>query len=52
MVIETINKKYYVLIENNIYNLIQIEDEHLSGSIKAISTKEFEAIKIFKIYSL
>ncbi len=37
MVMETINKKYYALIGNDIYNLIQVEDERLHGNAKTLS---------------
>ncbi|WP_342259304.1 hypothetical protein [Spiroplasma endosymbiont of Dioctria linearis] len=51
MIMETINKKYYALIGNDIYNLIQVEDELLHGSMKTLSNKEFETTKIPKIDS-
>ncbi len=51
IVIKTINKKYYTLIGNDIYNLIQVDDEHLHGSMKTLSNEEFETTKIPKIDS-
>ncbi len=51
MIMETINKKHYALIGNDIYNLIQVEDERLHGNAKTLSNEEFETTKVPKIDS-
>ncbi|WP_342275224.1 hypothetical protein [Spiroplasma endosymbiont of Cantharis lateralis] len=51
MIMETINKKHYALIGNDIYNLIQVEDERLHGNIKTLSNEEFKTTKVPKIDS-
>ncbi|WP_339034291.1 hypothetical protein [Spiroplasma endosymbiont of Cantharis rufa] len=48
---ETINKKYYVLIGNEVYNLFQVEDEFLNLSRKTLSNEKLKNTKIPKINS-
>ncbi|WP_342259029.1 hypothetical protein [Spiroplasma endosymbiont of Dioctria linearis] len=49
MVMKTINKKYYALIGNDIYNLIQVKDERLHGSMKTLLNDEFKLLKYPKL---